>query len=151
MEIRVKVRGPGRMFRDRILERWGSAERLRALAPQNAEAREDLFLLERLTEKPSRLEIEHERTTVSSLTADDLARLSAGRLTLLDVIADAEDPLNVSQLARRSGRDKKNVSEDVALLAELGLVEKLEDGRAKRVRLRGPLVSIEIGLGPKAA
>lgn len=38
-------------------------------------------------------------------------------------------PLRLRELARQVGRDVKRVHEDVAKLAELGIVEKAEDGK----------------------
>lgn len=150
MEIRVKTRMRGARLRERILERWGSRERLEEKASTgSSEAREDLFTLDRLEEDPARLKAQHERTTVTSVAPNRLARLTETRLDLLDRIAASREPKNISQLARETRRDKKNVSEDAELLEELGLVERVEDGRAKRVRLRGSEISIE--LSPETA
>jgi predicted transcriptional regulator len=145
MEIRVTAELTGAMLRQRILDRWGSRENLRQEADDgDAEAREDLFTLERIEEDASRSEATFERTTITSLEADELARLTPSRLELLDRIAASEEPPSISQLARVTGRDKKNISEDVSLLEELGLVESLTDGRTKRVRVRGAKMTIEL-------
>jgi predicted transcriptional regulator len=66
------------------------------------------------------------------LTLEDLpqllATLSAARWTLLGRLREA-GPLTVYELAKRLGRDYKNVHTDVARLLELGLVERGGDGR----------------------
>lgn len=145
MEIRVKARLTGARLRQRILERWGSRQALEANAESgDPEAGEDLFTLDRLEEDPERMDALHERTTITSLGPDGLARLTETRLDLLDHVAACEEPLNVSQLARETGRDKKNVSEDLELLETLGLIERIERGREKHVRLRGSRMSIEL-------
>lgn len=145
MEIRVTATMSGRRFRERILERWGSREALERKAREgHAEAEEDRFMLDRLAEDPARLDAEHERTAVTFVGSDQLSRLTEKRLALLEAVGSAGEPLNVSELARRVGRDKKNVSEDLALLEELGLVERIEHGREKTVRIRGTRISIDL-------
>jgi predicted transcriptional regulator len=57
-----------------------------------------------------------------------LQTLTAARWALLERLR-AQGPLTVYQLAKRLGRDYKNVHTDVARLLELGLVERGEDGR----------------------
>jgi predicted transcriptional regulator len=57
-----------------------------------------------------------------------LAELSPARWRLLARLR-AEGPLSVLALARRLGRDYKNVHGDVRRLAELGLVARGADGR----------------------
>jgi predicted transcriptional regulator len=135
----------GARLRERILERWGSRDRLRDEARAgDPDAREDLFTLERLEEDPQRLEAEHERTTVTELEADRLARLTEKRLELLDWIATHPTGLNVSELADLAGRDKKNVSRGLELLEEVGFVERIPSGREKQVHLRGSRISIDV-------
>lgn len=149
MEIRVKAEMTGEQLRSSLIERWGSREELEARAEEgDREAREDLFTLDRLEEDPRRLEASHERTTISSIEPEVLSRLTETRLALLDEVAASEEPLNVSELARATSRDKKNVSEDLELLAELGFVERIVHGREKRVRLRGSKLSIELTTDP---
>lgn len=152
MEIRVTSRMTGAELRERILDRWGSREALERQAVEgDAEAEEDLFMLERLAEDPARLETEHERTTITLVPADSLARLTEKRLALLDVVRVSPEPLNVSQLARRVGRNKKNVSRDLALLEEFGLVERIAQGREKTVRVRGTRITIDLVEGAPLA
>lgn len=72
---------------------------------------------------PARLEV---------LSFADLAlllrHLTPARWALLERLR-AEGPLSVLALARRLGRDYKNVHTDVARLAGLGLVARGADGR----------------------
>jgi len=57
-----------------------------------------------------------------------LKRLSPARWALLAALRQA-GPLSIYELARRLGRDYKNVHTDVAQLAALGLIEKDAEGR----------------------
>lgn len=79
-------------------------------------------------------------TSLRVLTLRDLPLLSRtltpARWELLERLAK-EGPLSVYQLAKRLGRDYKNVHTDVAQLAALGLIERRADGVAvpwERVR-----------------
>jgi predicted transcriptional regulator len=56
-----------------------------------------------------------------------LRTLTAARWELLERLRDV-GPLSIYQLAKRLGRDYKNVHTDVSRLVEVGLVEK-RDGR----------------------
>jgi DNA-binding transcriptional ArsR family regulator len=148
MEIRVNARLTGARLRDRILERWGSRQELESEASAgDAQAEEDLFTLDRLEEDPDRLEGMHERTIITVLEPEELARRTEKRLSLLDRLANEPQALNVSELARAIGRDKKNVSRDLELLETLGLVERIEAGREKLVRPSGSRISIELTPG----
>lgn len=57
-----------------------------------------------------------------------LKALSPARWEMLQRLR-AEGPLSVFALARRLGRDYKNVHTDVARFVEMGLVAKRDDGR----------------------
>ncbi|HVL34727.1 MAG TPA: MarR family transcriptional regulator, partial [Burkholderiales bacterium] len=57
-----------------------------------------------------------------------LKRLSPARWALLAALRQA-GPLSIYELARRLGRDYKNVHTDVAQLTALGLIEKDAEGR----------------------
>jgi len=59
-----------------------------------------------------------------------LKGLSPARWEMLQRLR-AEGPLSVFALAKRLGRDYKNVHTDVARFVEMGLVEKLPDGRVQ--------------------
>jgi predicted transcriptional regulator len=56
----------------------------------------------------------------------------------------AEEPLSILALARRLGRDYKNVHTDVTALLELGLLERRADGR---VAVPWDAVRAELRLG----
>jgi predicted transcriptional regulator len=56
-----------------------------------------------------------------------LSTLSAARWVLLSSLREKE-AASVYELAKRLGRDYKNVHTDVTRLAELGLIERREDG-----------------------
>lgn len=57
-----------------------------------------------------------------------LKTLSPARFELLRTLREA-GPVSIYQLAKRLGRDYKNVHTDVTQLAVLGLVERGEDNR----------------------
>ena len=56
-----------------------------------------------------------------------LRTLSPARWSLLERLK-AAGPVSIYELAKRLGRDYKNVHTDVARLAELGLIERRADG-----------------------
>jgi predicted transcriptional regulator len=56
-----------------------------------------------------------------------LRTLSPARWSLLERLK-AEGPVSIYELAKRLGRDYKNVHTDVTRLAELGLIERGADG-----------------------
>lgn len=149
MEIRIDERLTGRQVRDRILAQHGSREALerRARNRKDAQAWSDLQDLRLLDEDPRRLEEDLEVTTIAILTPEDLARLTPERLRLLDHLAEADRPLNVTALAAALKRDKKNVSEDLGVLLDLGLVAMEVRGREKVPRALGREIRIVLG-GP---
>lgn len=57
-----------------------------------------------------------------------LRTLTPARWQLLDRLRD-EGPVSVYQLAKRLGRDYKNVHTDVTALVRIGLIERLGDGQ----------------------
>jgi len=57
-----------------------------------------------------------------------LRTLSVARWVLLQKLRE-EGPLSIYELAKRLGRDYKNVHTDVTQLAALGLIERQDDGR----------------------
>lgn len=57
-----------------------------------------------------------------------LRTLTPARWALLDRLREA-GPLSIYELAKRLERDYKNVHTDVARMAEIGLIEKQNDGR----------------------
>lgn len=74
--------------------------------------------------------------------------LSAKNLELVRTIATRE-PESVRELARLVDRDIKNVSTALNRLAELGLVELHEEGRAKKPTVWYDHVEIDIQVGPE--
>jgi predicted transcriptional regulator len=56
-----------------------------------------------------------------------LKTLSPARWMLLEKLR-ADGPLSIFELARRLGRDYKNVHTDVTQLAAIGLIERRDDG-----------------------
>ena len=57
-----------------------------------------------------------------------LRTLTPARWQLLDRLREA-GPLSIYELAKRLGRDYKNVHTDVSRLADIELIEKAADGR----------------------
>ena len=57
-----------------------------------------------------------------------LRTLTPARWQLLDRLREA-GPLSIYELAKRLGRDYKNVHTDVSRLAQIGLIEKAPGGR----------------------
>ncbi len=76
--------------------------------------------------------------------------LSAKNLELVRTIATAE-PESVRELARLVDRDIKNVSTALNRLAELGLVELEDVGRAKKPTVWYEHVEIDIPIAPGGA
>ena len=72
------------------------------------------------------------RSPLHILTIRDLAlllrTLTPARWELLDRLREV-GPLSIYQLAKRLGRDYKNVHTDVTRLVQIGLVDKSADGR----------------------
>ena len=57
-----------------------------------------------------------------------LRTLTPARLDLLERLRDA-GPLSIYELAKRLGRDYKNVHTDVTALSKIALIERAADGR----------------------
>lgn len=130
MEIRIEEVLTGRALRDRILAKYGSREALERKAKgRDARARVDLVDLRHLDEEPARLDLEWTLQEVGELDARDFGRLTPSRLRLLARLSTASRELNVTELAARVRRDKKNVSDDLRVLEALGLVRKVRRGR----------------------
>ena len=73
---------------------------------------------------PQKVPAEHVLTFVNLQLL--LRTLTPARWTLLERLR-ADGPLTVNELARRLGRDYKNVHGDVKRLAELSLIERRKD------------------------
>lgn len=146
MEIRIQRRLTGRSLRDEILERYGSVEELERRAEEgDAVAWNDLADLRLFEEDPRRLGYDMTVTTIGTLTAEELDLLTPTRMALLNFLATADEPHNVTELAEALGRDKKNVSEDLDILEELGLVETRREGRERLSRPLGNDIHIVLG------
>jgi predicted transcriptional regulator len=100
LELRV---GPPRDALDRFEAAWNRVAEKRPMAPLRVLTLRNLPLLFRT--------------------------LTPARWQLLERLAK-EGPLSVYQLAKRLGRDYKNVHTDVAQLVELGLIDRQSDGVA---------------------
>ncbi len=147
MEIRVEERLSGREFYQRILHKWGSRTELREAAEEEDafEAQDDLLTLELLEADESRLDETFRVETISTLEPGDMARLTEKRLELLEELATAKSPLNLTELAEKVRRDPKNVSEDLDILSRLGLVTRIRRGREKIARPEGREIHISLG------
>ena len=71
-----------------------------------------------------------------------LRNLTPARWTLLEVLK-RKGPLSINELARRLGRNYKNVHTDVSRLIELGLIERRAD---QRVAVVWDIVTAEMRL-----
>lgn len=153
MEIRVEERLTGRELYERILERHGSREALEeAAARENAHAaQDDLLTVELLESDESRLDEVFTVETIAALEPGDVARLTEKRLELLEALATSERALNLTELAETVSRDPKNVSEDLDVLAELGLVTRVRRGREKIAHAQGREIHISLGCRTQCA
>lgn len=147
MEIRVEERLTGREFYERILQKYGSRDALSDAAKREAghEAQDDLLTIELLESDDSRLDEVFRVETISSLDAGDMARFTEKRLELLEAVATSDQPLNLTELSKKVSRDPKNVSQDLDILAELGLVTRVRRGREKIAHAEGREIHISLG------
>lgn len=147
MEVRVEERLTGRAWRDRILTNYRSRDRLEQAAdePENAQARQDLAMLRLLEERPTRLEETYQTELILLLDPADLDRISPQRIRLLAAVAESKEPLNLTRLTKLLGRDKKNVSQDLHVLASLGLLHLDRVGRDLRPRMHANEIRIVLG------
>lgn len=147
MEIRVEARMTGRQLRDRILRQYGSKEALVAAAgrKKNVLAREDLVDLELFEEDPRRLDMEMRIEDVMLLDREDIQQLTTERLRILEYLEKRRGLLNVSELASALRRNKANVSEDLRILGNLGLVRTQRRGREVLPEPYGTTITIRLG------
>lgn len=129
MEIHVEQRLTGRQLRDKILAKYGAVRALRAAAKKDAVARDDLFTLRLFEEDPHRLDVEFQTTAISKLRPEDLQRITPERIRLLTFLAHRPRPLNMARLTEALSRGKKNLSEDLHVLEELGILTLTRRGR----------------------
>lgn len=71
--------------------------------------------------------------------------LPVQRFNLLKVIRDGQ-PESLQELAAVTGRDLKNVSEDLKVLVEMGLVELVRRNRTKQPHLVYDGIQLEIAI-----
>lgn len=71
--------------------------------------------------------------------------LPVQRFNLLKLIRDKQ-PGSLKELATMAGRDLKNISEDVKVLTEMGLVELTRHNRAKQPHLACEGIRLEIAI-----
>lgn len=130
MKIRIEEWMQGREFRDRILRQHGTRAKLeRAARRGDPRAQSDLADLRLFDEDPRRLHIGWKLSEVFRLNARQVGRLTAERLRLLDTIKKHKRRLNLTALCALLGRDKKNVSDDLRILASMGLLQIERHGR----------------------
>lgn len=145
MEIRIEERLTGQAYKDRLLSEYGSLEALKKAAKKgNTTAKADYADLQLLLEEPKRLLVEFKISTISSLEPSDLERLTPERLKLLAKLANMPGPVNVGLLTASLKRDKKNVSRDIQILKELGLLDSVRQGRETLVQPMGNEIHISL-------
>lgn len=146
MEVRVEERVTGHQMKRNIVRRYGSRAKLEELVEggDDPEAAVALVQLRLFDEDPRRLDSIIETETIRELEMEDIARLTPARLRLLDHLAKQRKPPNLTRLCERLNRDKKNLSEDLRLLASLGLVVIEKNGRDLAPRLSGNNVTIVV-------
>ena len=144
MEITVEERLTGRQLRTQILEKYGTLGRLKAAAAKKGayEAKDDLADMRLLEDDPKRLDQHFRIVTVTELAPEELSKLTIERMRLLHFIASSKTPPNVTRLAARLKRDKKNISEDLVVLEGLGLIRAKRKGREKEIRASGTEIRI---------
>lgn len=130
MKIRIEEWMQGREFRDRILRQHGTRAKLeRAARRGDARAQSDLADLRLFDEDPRRLDIGWKLAEVFRLNARQVGRLTVERLKLLEAVKKHKRRLNLTGLCALLGRDKKNVSDDLRILASMGLLQIERHGR----------------------
>lgn len=145
MEIRIEERLTGQAYKDRLLSEYGSLEALKKAAKTgNTTAKAHYADLQLLLEDPKRLLVEFKISTISSIEPSDLERLTPERLKLLAKLTNLPSPVNVGILTASLGRDKKNVSRDVQILKELGLLDSMRQGRETLVQPMGNEIHISL-------
>lgn len=145
MEIRIEERLTGQAYKERLLSEYGSLAALRKAAKQGTTtAKSDLADLRLLLEDPDRLQQEFKVSTISTISPADLERLTPQRLRLLAKLAAMPGPIKMGLLTSKLRRDKKNVSKDVQVLKELGLVDAVRHGRETLVQPMGTEIHISL-------
>lgn len=144
MEIRVEQTLTGEALLRQILSKYGDREALASRAKRgDSEAWDDLIELRLLEERPERRANVYKTAIVTRIQPKDIEKLSQGRLQVLAYVC-THRPKNVRSLAAGLGRDKKNVSEDVQILARYGMVRTQRHGREKLVEPAGTDIRIKL-------
>ena len=87
-----------------------------------------------------------ERAAPPRPAAPTLSALTSEALTLLSTLAK-QKPSSVSELAKLSGRTQPNVSRSLHLLAKVGIVRLVREGREVRPELLVTRISINLSTG----
>jgi predicted transcriptional regulator len=86
------------------------------------------------------------KTTVYFSTVKDMRRaLTEKRLELLKAIKDRR-PSSIYELAKLSGRDLKNVLQDVSYLRELGIIDVVDLGDKKVPKVHYDVLAFEVAI-----
>ena len=86
------------------------------------------------------------KTAVYFSTVKDMRRaLTEKRLELLKTIKDRK-PSSVYELAKLTGRDLKNVLQDVSYLRELGIIDVVDLGDKKVPEVHYDVLSFEVAI-----
>jgi predicted transcriptional regulator len=87
-----------------------------------------------------------ERAAPARPAAQTLSALTSEALALLSIMAKHE-PSSVSELAQLSGRTQPNVSRSLHLLAKVGIVRLVREGREVRPELLTTRIAIDLSTG----
>ncbi|MHB8586705.1 MAG: HVO_A0114 family putative DNA-binding protein [Thermoplasmatota archaeon] len=136
MEIVIERQMKGSEYREAILQKYGSIEALVASAKKRGSrrtiAQADLADLRLFDEDPKRLR--QTLTLRDEIDLDDVRKLGGLRAELLKIL-DEHGAARISDLAHSTGKNKKNVSEAISALEDLGVVIAKKRGREKLVRV----------------
>jgi predicted transcriptional regulator len=148
MRITVRQRTTVRELLDEIQRKYGSMDELRAYVrkhPQDTMAKVALHdAREYADEKPTKVLRETREIIIPDSAIDQLTVQRLQLLLTLKGLAGAVP--SVRALAKVVKRDIKNVSEDIRMLSELGLVDVEEAGPGKPNRISLPGDRIDLHL-----
>ena len=134
VEIKAVKKRTGKEFLEEIRKKYGSIDKLRRYVRQNPsdfEAEFDLLDAEYLLKNPK--EQKKSATTGTSYVSwntQDITKLTSERLKLLSRIKHRRVK-SIKELAKDTGRDYKNVFNDLQILEKLGLIRVSESKNAK--------------------
>lgn len=148
MRITIRRRTTVRELLDQIQRKYGSLDELRTHVrkrPQDVMARVALHDAEEYAdEKPAKVIRETRAIVIPDSAIDQLTVQRLQLLLTLKGLAGAVPSLRT--LAKAVKRDIKNVSEDIRVLSELGLVDVEESGHGKPNRISLPGDRIDLHL-----